>query len=68
MDGLFVRIVGFKGRLPMVSYGRESYRFPPRPFPGDYDGLTARDLKQLEKIIHEKHDEIAKAWKKHFGA
>ena len=34
----------------------------------NYDGLTSRDLKQLERVVHEKRDEIIKAWKKHFAA
>ena len=34
----------------------------------NYDGLTLRDLKQLERVVHEKRDEIIKAWKKHFAA
>lgn len=33
----------------------------------DYEGLNPRELKQLEKIVYEKRDEIIKAWKKHFN-
>lgn len=31
-----------------------------------YEGLNPRELKLLEKVVHEKRDEIIKAWKKHF--
>lgn len=33
----------------------------------NYDGLTPRELKLLERVVHEKRDEIIKSWKAHFA-
>ncbi len=32
-----------------------------------FDGLRTRELKQLQRVIEERQDEIKKAWKRHFG-
>ncbi len=34
----------------------------------EFEGLNPRQLKQLQELVHEKRDEIIKAWKTHFGA
>ena len=31
-------------------------------------GLSARALKELQKIIEEKKNEVIRSWKKHFGS
>ena len=32
----------------------------------DYQGLSARRLREIQKVIEEHRDEITKAWKRHF--
>ena len=32
----------------------------------EYRGLTKKRLNELQKIVEDRKDEIAKAWKKHF--
>jgi len=32
----------------------------------DYQGLSARRLREIQKVIEEHKDEITKAWKRHF--
>jgi hypothetical protein len=48
--------------------GEAKYWLEPIVALTDYEGLNSRELKQLEKIVYEKRDEIIKAWKKHFNA
>lgn len=33
----------------------------------DYVGLSSKQLSELQNLVEERRDEIAKAWKKHFG-
>jgi hypothetical protein len=33
----------------------------------DHVSLSAKTLNEIQKVIEEHRDEIAKAWKKHFG-
>jgi len=30
-------------------------------------GLPPKQLKEIQRVVEDKYDEIAKAWKKHFG-
>jgi len=32
-----------------------------------YHGLNAKRLREIQKIVEERNDEIKKAWQKHFG-
>ena len=32
----------------------------------DYQGLSARHLREVQRVIEEHKDEITKAWKRHF--
>ncbi len=34
----------------------------------DYTGLSRRQLIEIQGLVEERKDEIAKAWKTHFGA
>lgn len=33
----------------------------------DFTGLSARQLKELQKVVEEHAEKFKKAWKKHFG-
>jgi hypothetical protein len=33
----------------------------------DYHGVTKRELKAMQSIVEERHAEIERAWKRHFG-
>ena len=32
-----------------------------------HTGLSARELRNIERIVEEHHDEIVRAWRTHFG-
>jgi hypothetical protein len=32
----------------------------------NYDGLTLKQIREIQNIIEERSDEVTKAWKKHF--
>ncbi len=33
----------------------------------DHGGLSARELRSLQRLVEERRDEIESAWKKHFA-
>jgi hypothetical protein len=49
------------------SDGEAKFWIEPRIEAADNQGLSARELKRIGKIIEERKDEIASAWREHFG-
>ena len=47
--------------------GEAKFWLEPRVELANSHGLPQRELKELEKIVEEKFDEICKHWDKHFG-
>jgi len=47
--------------------GEAKFWLEPRVGLAKSHGLPQRELKELEKIVEEKFDEICKHWDKHFG-
>ena len=46
--------------------GEAKFWIEPTVALADFVGLTKKQLSELQKLVEEHRDEIAKAWKKHF--
>lgn len=48
--------------------GEAKFWIEPTVALADFVGLSKKQLKELQSLVEERRDEIAKAWKKHFGS
>jgi hypothetical protein len=48
--------------------GEAKFWIEPTVALADFVGLSNRQLSELQNLVEEHRDEIAKAWKKHFGS
>ena len=48
--------------------GEAKFWIEPTVALADFVGLSRRQLSELQNLVEERRDEIAKAWKKHFGS
>jgi hypothetical protein len=49
------------------SEGEAKFWIEPQIEVAENEGLSRRDLNQIGKIIKDRRDEIASAWREHFG-
>ena len=50
------------------SHGEAKFWLEPVVALADYHGLTSKQLRELQKVVENRKDEIAKAWNTHFKA